>query len=89
VAVINKGQLLVVDSVNNIIQRGVEGYTVQLSLPDGATDECLVAKDDLHSFIEQTIAKNWSIERIEPKRKDMEAFFLDLVAAEQHHDTRS
>ncbi len=89
VAVINKGQLLVVDSVSNILQRGVEGYKVQLSLSDGTTDERLVAKGDLHTFIEQTIAENWSIERIEPKRKDMEAFFLDLVAAEQYHETRS
>jgi ABC-2 type transport system ATP-binding protein len=88
VAVIDKGQLLVVDSVSNILQQGVEGYAVYLSLPDGTTDERLVAKDDLNSFIERSIAESWSIERIEPKRKDMEAFFLDMVMAEQQHEAK-
>lgn len=89
VGVISKGTLLTVDSVANILQRGVEGYTVQLSLPDGATDERLVTKADLQTFIERSIAEQWSIERIEPKRKDMEAFFLEMVAAGQRHETRS
>lgn len=87
VGVINKGTLLTVDSVASILQRGVEGYAVQLSLPDGTTDERLVAKTDLHTFIEQSIAERWGIERIEPKRKDIEAFFLELVASEQRHET--
>ena len=78
VGVINKGTLLTVDSVANILQRGVEGYVVQLLLPDGTTDEQLVAKADMQSFIEQSIAERWGIERIEPKRKDMEAFFLEI-----------
>ena len=89
VGVINKGTLLTVDSVANILQRGVEGYVVQLLLPDGTTDERLVAKADLQSFIEQSIAERSGIERIEPKRKDIEAFFLELVAVEQRHETRS
>lgn len=88
VGVINKGTLLTVDSVANILQRGVEGYVVQLILADGTTDERLVAKADLQSFIERSIAERWGIERIEPKRKDIEAFFLEMVAAEQRHETR-
>jgi len=88
VGVINKGTLLTVDSVANILQRGVEGYVVQLLLPDGTTDERLVAKADLQSFIELSIAERWGIERIEPKRKDMEAFFLEMVAAEPRHETQ-
>jgi len=88
VGVINRGTLLTVDSVANILQRGVEGYVVQLSLPDGTADERLVAKADLQSFIERSIAERWGIERIEPKRKDIEAFFLEMVAAEQRHETQ-
>ncbi|MEI8356078.1 MAG: ABC transporter ATP-binding protein [Deltaproteobacteria bacterium] len=88
VGVINKGTLLTVDTVASILQRGVEGYVVQRFLPDGTTDRQLVPKSDLHTFIEQSIASRWSIERIEPKRKDIEAFFLDIVAVEQRHETQ-
>jgi ABC-2 type transport system ATP-binding protein len=62
---------------------------VQLALPDGATDERLVAKGDLQAFIELSIAKRWGIERIEPKRKDVEAFFLEMVAAEKRDETQN
>jgi ABC-2 type transport system ATP-binding protein len=89
VGVINKGNLLTIDSVANILKRGVEGYTVQLALPDGATGERLVAKGDLQAFIELSIAERWGIERIEPKRKDVEAFFLEMVAAEKRDETQN
>lgn len=80
VGVINKGQLLVVDSVANILQRGVEGYTVQVSSSDGQLEEFFVEKADLQSFIQQSTGNKQLIEKIEPRRKDMEAFFLEIVA---------
>jgi ABC-2 type transport system ATP-binding protein len=80
VGVINKGQLLVVDSVDNILQRGVEGYTVLLLNPDGKTEEKFVEKSHLQAFIQQSVANRQSIEKIVPRRKDMEAFFLEIVA---------
>jgi len=84
VGVINKGVLLAVDDVANILRRGVEGYVVQLSHRDGRSEEHVVAKDNLQAFIERSIGEQSGIERIEPKRKDMEAFFLEMVAKEQH-----
>jgi len=80
VGVINKGQLLVVDSVTNILQRGVEGYTVLIISPEGHREEQFVGKGDLQSFIQQMVNNNQSIEKIEPRSKDMEAFFLEIVA---------
>jgi ABC-2 type transport system ATP-binding protein len=80
VAVINKGQLLAVDSVESILQRGIEGYTVSVTAPDGRTEELFVEKADLQMFIQQTISTQQLIEKIEPRRKDMEAFFLEIVA---------
>jgi ABC-2 type transport system ATP-binding protein len=79
VGVIDKGQLLVVDSVTNILQRGVEGYTVLVISPEGHRKEQFVGKDDLQSFIKQAADNNQSIEKIEPRSKDMEAFFLEIV----------
>jgi ABC-2 type transport system ATP-binding protein len=79
VGVINKGQLLVVDSVANILQRGVEGYVVLVTSLDGQRIEQFVEKADLQSFIQQTISQQQSIEKIEPRSKDMEAFLLEIV----------
>jgi ABC-2 type transport system ATP-binding protein len=80
VGVIDKGQLLVVDSVVSILQRGVEGYAVRLVHKDGLEENLYVEKTDLQSFIQQSIQNQQSIEQIEPRRKDMEAFFLEIVA---------
>lgn len=80
VAVIDRGELLLVDRVENILERGVEGYGVSVTSPDGKKEELYVAKTDLQSFLQQSIAQKLSIEKVEPRRKDMEAFFLELVA---------
>lgn len=80
VGVINKGQLKVVDSVENILQQGVEGYNVCVIATDGRVEELYVKKDALQPFIQQSVVEQKSIERIEPRRKDMEAFFLEIVA---------
>lgn len=80
VGVINKGELLVVESVETILQRGVEGYTVLVVNPDGKGEEQFVSLADLQAFIQQSVVNRQSIEKIVPRRKDMEAFFLEIVA---------
>jgi len=80
VGVINKGQLLVVEDVATILQRGIEGYTVLVMNPDGKQEELCIAKADLQACIGQSVINRQSIEKIEPRRKDMEAFFLEIVA---------
>jgi ABC-2 type transport system ATP-binding protein len=80
VAVINKGRLLKVDSVENILQQGVEGYSVYVIDRDGQKAELIVNKAELQSLIQLTITNQQSIEKIEPRRKNMEEFFLEIVA---------
>jgi len=80
VGVVDKGRLLIVDSVENILQRGVEGYTVLVMNLDGKNEELFVDKNNLQTFIHQTVLNQQSIEKIVPRRKDMEAFFLEIVA---------
>ncbi|WP_026840449.1 ABC transporter ATP-binding protein [Citrifermentans bremense] len=80
VAVINKGDLLAVDRVENILERGVEGYDVTAASADGQVQELFVHKEELPSFLKQTLDQKLAIEKIEPRRKNMEAFFLELVA---------
>lgn len=80
VGVIHKGQLKVVDRVENILQQGVEGYDVRVINSDGQVEELFVKKDALQPFIQQSVAELKAIDRVEPRRKDMEAFFLEIVA---------
>ena len=80
VGVIDKGELLVVDRVETILQRGVEGYTVLVTNLDKTNEELFVEKDNLQDFIQQSVVNQQSIESIAPRRKDMEAFFLEIVA---------
>ena len=80
VGVINKGELLVVDRVETILQRGVEGYNVIVTNPDRTKEELFVEKTDLQDFIQQSVVNQQTIESIAPRRKDMEAFFLEIVA---------
>lgn len=80
VGVINHGQLLVVDSVERILQQGIEGYIVQVVAPNGDREEQFVKKTELQNYIGQTVRDNLQLEKVEPRRKDMEAFFLEIVA---------
>jgi ABC-2 type transport system ATP-binding protein len=80
VGVINKGQLLMVDSVDHLLQQGTEGYTVRVTTPEGIQEDRFIEKMNLQDFIQQTAQNKFLIEKIEPRRKDMEAFFLEVVA---------
>ena len=81
VGIVAGGRLRTVDSVVNILQSGVEGYLLQVSR-SGAVEELLVEKTKLQQTLAELVAAGAVIERIEPKRKDMEAFFLDILAKE-------
>jgi len=80
VGVINRGNLPVVDHVESILQRGLLGYAVRVTTANGLSEESFVEKDQLQPFIRQSVAEQKSIEKIEPRRKDMEAFFLEIVS---------
>uniref|UniRef100_C6E5T6 ABC transporter related protein n=1 Tax=Geobacter sp. (strain M21) TaxID=443144 RepID=C6E5T6_GEOSM len=79
VAVINKGELLVVDRVENIVRRGTEGYAVTVVAPNGSSDQHILEEAQLQAFLRQAIAGGSMIEKVEPRRKSMEAFFLEIV----------
>lgn len=80
VAVIDKGELLLVDSVESILERGTEGYSVTLAATDGNTEESFVETAVLQPFITRAMEGGKSVIKVEPRRKNMETFFLELVA---------
>lgn len=80
VGVISNGVLQAVDTVGNVMERGVEGYVIRFYLPDGADEEKLVSRDELDATMRQLLESKAVIKAIEPKRKDMESFFLSVVS---------
>lgn len=94
VGVIVKGSLVALDTVENILRRGVEGYLIQISVRDvkdrsiegfdpirehETTLEYYVQKEDFNRFMAQVSKCGFEVTLVETKRKDLEDFFLSLV----------
>lgn len=79
VGVIVAGKLMAVDNVNRILAGGVDGYDIQVE-HQGKIEAVFVAKDRLKSYLAQLAATDATIENIEPVRRNLEDFFLDVVA---------
>lgn len=95
VAVIVEGKLRAVDSVHDLLEQGVDGYVVQLSqthlaLEDGfvivakpgPAQDVYVPLPELDRFMALVTKKGATIQRLEPRRRDLERFFLDIVQSE-------
>ena len=78
--VIVGGKLRALDSVANILEGGIQGYSMQVVEKDGTVAELTIHKDQLQARMEKFWQEGAIIERIEPKRLDLEAFFLNVVA---------
>lgn len=92
VAVIVGGKLQTVNVVSDLLDAGIMGYLVQVvDCPEKITkafdvngrckdiSEVFVPANDLNSFMAIMSGENCSIKLIEPKRHDLEQFFLDIV----------
>lgn len=95
VGVIVSGRLRALNSVEEIMETGIDGYRVQLT---GADEKCFeafdykvngdnrsevyVPRDMFNPFMDQVKSCDASVYLIEPKRKNLEAFFLDIVNQE-------
>jgi ABC-2 type transport system ATP-binding protein len=95
VAVIVNGSLQVVSDVQDILEKGIEGYSVQLAdcppnaigdfeviMRHGGVLDVRVPKGELNSFMEMVIRAGGKIQLMEPRRRDLEKFFLDIVGRE-------
>jgi ABC-2 type transport system ATP-binding protein len=80
VGVIAKGVLEAVDTVDNILEKGVTGYIIRSGCPDGPDQEKHVSREELDAAVRQLLETKAVIKSIEPKRKDMESFFLSVVS---------
>lgn len=93
VGIIVQGRLQMVDNVGNVLESGIEGYVVQvcdchpsayagLQVQDksGNIKQVYVPRDKITDFLGSVAVGKGKVNLIEPKRKDLESFFLEIVA---------
>jgi len=83
VGIILDGELQSVELVETIMAEGVLGYTLTLR-GAGADTERYVPKEELPQAMREIQSSGCEISLIEPKRKSLEDFFLDIVRAKGH-----
>ncbi len=93
VGIIVKGELRALESVENILEKGIEGYKVKISTSNGTTlfegfsferinerkVEYYVPRVQFRQFMKAVVETECEVEFIEPVRKDIEQFFLAIV----------
>lgn len=77
VGIIMNGELKSVEKVGNIMAQGVIGYT--LHLRSNINSQRYVPREQLQSAMQDIMASGTEITLIEPCRKSLEDFFLDIV----------
>jgi ABC-2 type transport system ATP-binding protein len=92
VAVIVGGSLRSVNAVDELLESGIEGYDIQVKNCDPACHEGLntltkasditeiyVPRERLNEFLAKLGKNGGDIHLIEPKRKNLESIFLDIL----------
>jgi len=82
VGILLHGELKMVDRVDAIMSRGIVGYQVRLQDTDGTVLDEEVPKELLDRFLAEQVACGREIVLVEPRRKNLEDFFLSLVHGE-------
>jgi len=80
VGIIVNGALQCVATVGSILSEGIIGYNLRLHDPESSEHrEVYVNKDELSKFMAALPNLGQEIASIEPEKKNLEAFFLDVV----------
>ena len=90
VGIIVQGELQTARDVHTVLEEGVVGYKVKslgvTSFLSGELDcvcsenELYVEKKQLTVVLSKLQEKGFSVDLVEPQRKDLETFFLEIVA---------
>lgn len=79
VGIILNGVLQSEERVDSILAEGVVGYTVRVERCDGELTEFSIERDSLEQFVSDQRVSGHRVILVEPQRKNLEAFFLDIV----------
>lgn len=84
VGIIVNGALQRVEFVDSILTQGIVGYHLRVRVPGASKQKELdVSKDELSKVMAGIQAAGEEITLIDPRRKNLEAFFLDIVREEK------
>lgn len=83
VGIILNGVLQSEERVDSILTEGVSGYDVRVERSDGEVTEISVERDSLEQFLSDQRNAGHKIILVEPRRKNLEAFFLDIVKGKE------
>jgi len=78
VGIITKGELQSVERVEVVLERGVLGYQLTVKDREGSR-ELYVPREELTSTVGELAAGGVEITLLEPRRKSLEDFFLEIV----------
>ncbi|HMN14081.1 MAG TPA: ABC transporter ATP-binding protein [Bellilinea sp.] len=79
VGIISGGVLKSVEHVDRILEQGVTGYTITAQNGKGETLVLSVDRDGLGDKLTSLAAVGCTVSLIEPVRKNLERFFLDII----------
>jgi len=94
VGVIVNGELRALESVDNILEKGIEGYNVKVRInnktesfngffsfhiSDERKMEYYVPREQFRQFMRVVVDTECEVDFVEPVRKDIEQFFLEIV----------
>jgi len=80
VGIILKGELQSVERVEMIMREGVVGYNLRIRRGDQyETQQRYVPREELQTVMHEILSEGAEITLIEPSRKSLEDFFLDIV----------
>lgn len=79
VGIIASGVLKSVEHVDRILQQGVTGYTITGQYSNGEIRTVTVNRNELNRKLASLTAEGVAVSLIEPVRKNLEQFFLDIV----------
>jgi len=86
VGMLVKGELKVVDRVEQLLQKSFLNYRVSLVHPEEGVETREIHRQDLEKYLATQTGQGFSIERIEPLRENLESIFLDTVNKVGHAD---
>jgi len=84
VGIILNGELKTVENVESIMATGISGYHVSWTTVDGENLNETVSSNILGDMIQKLKSEGSEVTLIEPIRKDLEQFFLDIVKTVQY-----
>ena len=83
IAIIKGGRLRTVRKVEDILTEGLKGYEVQWRHKEGEVKESSIGEDELTSFLQGVEDSGGKLLLVEPKRKHVEKFFLEVIQGEK------